>query len=76
MDHSLTRRGMRQRLAQVFLWVLGGRQTRDQSLQRARWQRDGAAHGLHDVETSHQRTRQAREAASHEHHERMRRYGR
>ena len=67
---------MRQRLAQVFLWVLGGRQTRDQYLQSASWQRDGAAHGLHDVDTSHQRTRQAREAASHEHHERMRRYGR
>ena len=35
MDHSLTRLGMRQRLAQVFLWLLGGRQTRDQYRQSA-----------------------------------------
>ena len=76
MDPYRTHLSMRQRLAQVFLWLLGGRQTRAQVLQSARYQRDGAHHGPQDVDTSHHLARQAREAASHEHHERMRRYGR
>ena len=35
MDHASHAHGMRQRLAQVFLWLLGGRQTRDQYRQSA-----------------------------------------
>ena len=71
MDHGTSQQGLRHRLAQVFHWLLGGRLARDQYRQSA-----SAQHGLHDVDTSHDLARQAREAFGREHHERMRRYGR
>ena len=76
MDHGTSQQGLRHRLAQVFHWLLGGRLARDQYRQSASAQRDGEQHGLHDVDTSHDLARQAREAFGREHHERMRRYGR
>ena len=62
MHHDAYPHGFRQRIAQVFRWVLGGAQTRDQSRQRARYHADGHLWGQHDPDASQQGARQAREA--------------
>ena len=78
MDHGTSRRlGLRHRLAPGL--SLAARRQADAGpvLGRVRARSAMARqHGLHDVDTSHDLARQAREAFSREHHERMRRYGR
>ena len=54
--------GIRHRLAQVFLWLLGSRLTRDQYRQSARHRADGAMDAPHDPDRMHQAQRQAHDA--------------
>ena len=48
MDHGAYRQGLRQRIAQVFPWLLGRTQTHDHYRHSARHQADGYVRGQQD----------------------------
>ena len=64
MHDGQARQGLRQRVSQIFLWFLGGRQTRDQYTQRAR--HHGVAQVFHWLRAGAQTRAQYRHSTLHQ----------